>query len=151
MNQKVFELVNKVETVAVELFELIPGERVKHFLEEVFVYPAQRAFGQLNQSELSKKVTDELQEMLKEMVDGLNAETVSFFVLMFLMKLEDKEIEEAVEVMEILDYFDEVKPMIESVFKVFEKNAPALGKIVEDIILFGYNFKNDIEAIESAE
>lgn len=132
------ELMNKMNEVSRELFEVVPRERLQGLANKVLVKPIQRAMKKVEKPD----VTEPIQEAIDKFLKDFTSESMAMLAFATLTKSDKAD--KVSEYMEILDDFGDIKPIIEKYVGVIEKHALAIGRIVERIILVGYEIKTDL-------
>lgn len=132
------EMMNKMNEVSRELFEVVPPERLKGLTNKVLVNPIQRAMKKVEKPDVAESVQKSIDSFLKDFTPE------SLAMLVFAVFAKSDKSDKVSEYMEILEDFSDIKPMIEKYVGAIEKHALAIGRIVERIILVGYEIKNDL-------
>lgn len=130
------ELMNKMNEIAKELFEVVPRERLQKLADKILLKPLQRTMI------VRPEITKDIQEKIDKFLDEFTSESVAMLAFAALSKSDKAE--DISKYMEILDDFDDIKPLIEKFFCVIEEHASAIGIIVEHSILVANSIKNEL-------
>lgn len=130
------ELMKKMNEIAKEFFEVVSRERLQKLVDKILLKPLQRTM--IGKPEITK----DIQEKIDNFLDEFTSESLVMLVFVALSK--SNKVEDISKYMEILDDFDDIKPVIEKFFCVIEEHAPAIGIIVEDIILVANSIKIEL-------
>ena len=126
----------KLLAVCKDLCESIPQERLENLVNVILVKPVERAAKKMENT----VIADTVKSVTTKLFEEFSPETMAMFVFGIIAKTDkDKDFEE------LLEMYDGLKPYILRFVDAIEKNAVAIGRIVERAILVGNDIKNDLK------
>ncbi|MBQ8298928.1 MAG: hypothetical protein IJX99_03545 [Clostridia bacterium] len=126
------ETINKLNQVSQILFEVVPQKRLKKLADTIVIGPYGRAMKKLKKDES----TDELAATIYDFVDKLSPQVITAIVFAAIAKLDSDQAQRLTNELKKLDMND-LKPILEKIVAIVERNAIPLGKIVKNVILIG--------------
>ncbi|MBO5179472.1 MAG: hypothetical protein J6B87_03905 [Clostridia bacterium] len=129
----------KLLAVCKDLCESIPQERLENLVNVILVKPVERAAKKME----NEAIADTVQSVTTELFEEFSPETMAMFIIGIIVK-SDK----AKDFEELLEMYEGIKPHILRFVDAIEKNAVAIGQIVEHVILVGNDIKNDLKPEE---
>lgn len=129
----------KLLAVCKDLCEAIPQERLEKLVNVIIVKPVERAAKKMENNTIS----DAVQSVTAKLFEEFSPETMAMFIFGFIAKSN-----KADDLAELLEMYDGIKPHILRFVDAIEKNAVAIGRIVERVILVGNDIKNDLKPEE---
>ena len=129
----------KILAACKDLCEDIPQERLENLVNMILVKPVERAAKKMENT----VIADTVKSVTTELFEEFSPETMAMFIFGIIAK-NDK----ATDFAELLEMYDGLKPHILRFVDAIEKNAVAIGQIVERVILVGNDIKNDLKPEE---
>lgn len=129
----------KLLSVCKDLCESIPQERLEKLVNVIVIKPVERAAKKMENT----VIADTVKSVSAKLFEEFSPETMAMFVFGLVVK-SDK----AKDLEELLEMYDGLKPYIMRFVDAIEKNAVAIGRIVERVILVGNDIKNDLKPEE---
>jgi len=135
------ETMSKINEISRELFEVVPRKRLQKLATKVLLNPAKRAMKKIDNHE----ALEPLQESVNNFMESFEPETLSMLIVT--TALRNGKMEDLSDITKMSDGFEEVKPMIDQFVGIIEKHAISIGRIVERIIVLGYEMKKDFASV----
>ena len=135
------ETMSKINEISRELFEVVPRKRLQKLATKVLLNPAKRAMKKIDNHE----ALEPLQESVNNFMESFEPETLSMLIVT--TALRNGKMEDLSDITKMSDGFEEVKPMIDQFVGIIEKHAISIGRVVERIIVLGYEMKKDFASV----
>jgi len=135
------ETMSKINEISRELFEVVPRKRLQKLATKVLLNPAKRAMKKIDNHE----ALEPLQESVNNFMESFEPETLSMLIVT--TALRNGKMEDLSDITKMSDGFEEIKPMINQFVGIIEKHAISIGRIVERIIVLGYEMKKDFASV----
>lgn len=129
----------KLLDVCKDLCEAIPQERLENLVNVILVKPVERAAKKMENT----VIADTVKSVTTKLFEEFSPETMAMFIFGLIAKTD-----KAKDIEELIEMYDGLKPHILRFVDAIEKNAVAIGRIVERVILVGNDIKNDLKPEE---
>ena len=129
----------KLLNVCKDLCEAIPQERLENLVNVILVKPVERAAKKMENT----VIADTVKSVTTKLFEEFSPETMAMFIFALIARTD-----KATDFEELLEMYDGLKPHILRFVDAIEKNAVAIGQIVERVILVGNDIKNDLKSEE---
>lgn len=132
------ESMNKMVAMTQSLFEVVPRERLQKLANKILINPVRRAMKKIDQPD----VAETIQKSIDDFFDSFTPETLAMVV--FATIAQSNQSNQLLLSLELLDSLDDVKPIIEKFISVIENHALAIGRVVERMVILGYEIEADM-------